>query len=194
MSRDKPLPLVMVGAGGHARVLIDALAGVGRTVLAALDDDAAIARYRPGDVELINGIGSVKTMALRHAIYERFRERGYRFACVIHLDAIVSESAVLGEGAQVLAGAVIGPGVTIDKNSIINTRASVDHDCRIGASVHIAPGATLCGYVRVGERTHIGTGAVVIQGITIGRGCLVAAGAVVHRDLAGGEQLINGRA
>ena len=81
----------------------------------------------------------------------------------------------------------------IGANSIVNTRAAVDHDCKIGETVHIAPGVTLSGNVRVGDRTHIGTGAVVIQGIFIGEDSLVAAGAVVCRDLPAKSRLIPGR-
>jgi UDP-perosamine 4-acetyltransferase len=189
----RPLPLVIVGAGCHARVLIDALACVGRSVLAALDDDDAIKGYPASDVELVNGVGSFKTTAQRDAIYRRFNDLGYRFARIIHPSAIISYSAVLGDGVQVMAGSVVGPGAAIGVNSIINTRAAVDHDCRIGESVHIAPGATLSGSVSIGDGTHIGTGAVVIQGISIGRRCLIAAGAVVYRDLPDGSKHINGR-
>ena len=91
-----------------------------------------------------------------------------------------------------MAGCVIQTGTNIGANSIVNTRASIDHDCTIGETVHIAPGVTLSGNVRVGDRTHIGTGAVVIQGIAIDADSLVAAGAVVYRDLPAKSRLIPG--
>ena len=88
-----------------------------------------------------------------------------------------------------MAGAVIQPGTHIASDSIVNTRAAIDHDCAIGKHVHIAPGCTLSGYVTVGDETHIGAGAVVIQGINVGKRCLVAAGALVNRDLTDGDRV-----
>lgn len=87
-----------------------------------------------------------------------------------------------------MAGAVIQPDVTIGANVLINTRASVDHDCRIGDHAHLAPGTTLCGGVCVGHTTHIGAGATVIQGVQIGNRCLIGAGSLVLRDVADGKK------
>jgi UDP-perosamine 4-acetyltransferase len=80
-------------------------------------------------------------------------------------------------------------GAQLEENVLVNTAASIDHDCRIGAHSHIAPGATLCGAVEVGRGTHIGTGARILQGVRIGRACLVPAGAVVRRSVADGEKV-----
>jgi sugar O-acyltransferase (sialic acid O-acetyltransferase NeuD family) len=207
MSRNNDRPLVIIGAGGHARVLIDALQLSGKKILgivdklhaagspgpsglAVLGGDEAVDRFSPDEMLLVNGVGTVKTTTQRDAIYRRFLAKGFHFATVVHPSAVVSSSATLGEGVQVMAGCVIQAGAWIGANSLINTRASVDHDCRIGETVHVAPGATLSGSVTVGDETHIGTGAVVIQGISIGRHCLVAAGAVVYRDLPDGAQHI----
>jgi sugar O-acyltransferase (sialic acid O-acetyltransferase NeuD family) len=200
------LPVVIVGAGGHARVLIDALRIAGRQILGVVDPkllvgagpfglkvlggDDAIDQYRPDQIELVNGVGGIGSTERRHDVYRRFSARGFRFADVVHRSAVVSEFSELGEGVHVMAGCVIQCGTAIGANTIVNTRASVDHDCKIGQSVHIAPGATLSGAVTVGDGTHIGTGACVIQGISIGRDCLVAAGAVVYRDLADGKRLV----
>jgi UDP-perosamine 4-acetyltransferase len=85
----------------------------------------------------------------------------------------------LGEGVQIMAGTVVQPGSKIGDNTILNTRSSVDHDCEIGAHVHIAPGVTLSGGVRVHDDAHIGAGAVLIQGVEVGASSLVAAGSVV---------------
>ena len=81
---------------------------------------------------------------------------------------------------------MVGTGTRIKDNAIVNTRAVADHDCRIGAHVHLAPGAVLSGGVIVGNGTHVGTGAGVIQGVRIGKGCLVAAGAAVTVDVEDG--------
>ncbi len=194
------LPVIMLGAGGHAKVLIDTLQLSGRHIVGIADNDIsrhsetilgvpviggdeAVFSHPPAGVALVNGLGSVKSTEAREKLFFKFKKAGYFFANVIHSTATVSSYAQVGEGAQIMAGAVVQTGCTIGINSIINTRASVDHDCRIGDHAHIAPGATLSGNVDVGDNVHIGTGAVVIQGIKIGRGSTVAAGAVVVRDV-----------
>lgn len=200
------LPVIILGAGGHSKVLIEALlvssavivgivdpnpALVGTKVLGApvLGGDEIVNEYPPSQVHLVNGLGSVGLPANRQQLYERFKSLGYTFATVVHPSAVVASDVVLCEGAQVMAGAVIQPGCRIGANSIINTRASVDHDCIIGDHVHISPGVTFSGGVTVGACSHIGTGATVIQGISIGSGCLVAAGAVVTKDIADGAKV-----
>src|SRR5690606_3976184 len=91
----------------------------------------------PDKVLLINAVGSVNRPVARQRVFETFHHKGYRFGTLIHPSAVISSSVTLGEGAQVMAGAIIQPAVTIGANSLINTRASVDHDCVIGSHVHI---------------------------------------------------------
>ena len=195
--------IIILGAGGHAKVLIDALllssaviagvvdpdlALVGTTILGVpvLGGDDVINEFPPSEIKLVNGLGSVGLPVKRQQLYERFKDLGYKFATVVHPSAVVASDVVLGEGAQVMAGAVIQPGCRIGINSIINTRASVDHDSIVGEHAHVAPGVTMSGGVKIGMGSHIGTGATLIQGKSIGRGCLVAAGAVVTKDIADG--------
>lgn len=197
------LPVIVLGAGGHARVLIDALRRAGTEVIGTTDRDPALSgqsvggvkvlggdealeRYARADVLLVNGVGSVDVDAARQRLFERLKERGFRFATVVHPSAVIAADVVLAEGAQIMAGVILQAGSTIGKNVIINTRAAVDHDCRISDHVHIAPGATLSGGVTVGNNTHIGTGASIIHNIHIGRNCLIAAGAAVVRDVPDG--------
>ena len=198
--------VIVLGAGGHARVLIDALLLLGWDVLgvtvpagrssasellgvSVIGDDRQINRYSRQDVRLVNGIGSVGDVATRRRLFEAWQARGYQFATVVHPSVIVARDVTLDEGVQVMAGAVIQTGCRVGANAIINTASSIDHDCRIGAHCHIAPGVTLSGNVEVGERTHLGAGAVVIQGVKIGADALVAAGAVVTRDVAAGQRV-----
>ncbi len=200
MSAAETNPVMVIGAGGHAKVLIDALLCAGRNVVGVVDIDPArhggqilsvsvlggdevIGSNPHGRAELANGIGSVKTLDARAAIYDRWVSQGHRFADVVHPSAVVSPRARHGGGVQIMAGAVVQPGCDLGKNVLVNTRASIDHDAVIGDHVHIAPGATLSGGVTVGSFTHVGTGAVVIQGVKIGRRCLIAAGAIVTRDV-----------
>jgi len=193
------LPHILLAGGGHARVVLEALRAQGASVLGVterdpagfaglpglecLGDDQAILSRSPDSVLLVNGLGSVDSTRSRRKLFEDFKARGYRFATLVHPSAVVSDSATLGEGAQIMAGAVVQAGAMVGDNVIVNTRACVDHDCRIGAHVHLAPGTVLSGNVTIDDGAHLGTGSVVIQGIHIGEDALVAAGAVVLRDV-----------
>jgi sugar O-acyltransferase (sialic acid O-acetyltransferase NeuD family) len=198
---NRVLRLALIGAGGHARVLVGLaraaryhLLGVCDPTLAAegvaswegldvLGDDSALNRFAPDRVALMLGIGKRPAADLRERLYDSLRELGYHFPALVHPAAWVSQGVLLNQGAQVMAGVVIQPGCEIGENSIVNTRASVDHDCRIGRNVHIAPGVTLCGSVTVEDGAFIGAGATVIQGVHVGRGALVGAGVTLLRDL-----------
>lgn len=199
-------PVIIIGAGGHAKVLAEALRKQGVKILGALDicptskdrvaelpiigDDSAIRAYSCDAVELVNGVGSVGDTSRRADIFYKFKNMGYVFCSVIHPTAVVAENCILNEGVQIMAGAVINAGVTIDADTIINTGAIVDHECHIGRHAHISPGVVLSGGVQVDDCCHIGTGATVIQGINIGGHALVGAGAVVIRDVAAGAKVI----
>lgn len=202
----KEKPVILLGAGGHAKVLLDILLEQNIEVLGIAEKDGAdlpsdvygvpvigndsdVQQYPPDKVELVNGIGSIGSTVLRQKVYERFKRQGYRFPQVIHPRAVVSRRAELGEGVQIMAGAVVNIGTRIQGNSIINTNASVDHDCDIGAHVHIAPGVTLSGGVTVGDGSHIGTGVSVVQGIEIGANVIVGAGAVVVNNIEAGRKV-----
>lgn len=194
------LPVIVLGGGGHARVLIDLLTACSRSIVGythsedtlgeslygvpCLGRDDTIHEFDTDGVELVNAIGSTGVPTVRARLFETYHGLGFTFATLVHPSALVSRHAVLAEGVQVMAGAVVQAGARLGRNVIVNTRASVDHDCTIGDHVHIAPGVTLSGAVQIGEVTHIGTGASVIQGIHIGTHCLVGAGAVVVRDAA----------
>jgi sugar O-acyltransferase (sialic acid O-acetyltransferase NeuD family) len=193
---------IILGAGGHGKVLLDAAQEAGELrVLGFADNDPGksvrtppgvpvigndqyvIETYPANKVVLINGLGSTGDTVPRRRAFEFFRKRGYRFAIVVHPRATLARGVELDEGAQVMAGAIIQTGSRIGKNAIINTGAIVDHDCVVGDHAHIAPGATLSGAVRIGAGAHVGTGASVIQGVKIGAGAIVGAGAVVVRDI-----------
>ena len=200
-------PVVVIGGGGHAKVVIDAARAAKLQVLGFLakdlapdstllgatclgDDDAFFARFAPGDVFVAHGVGMVRTSGVRREIFERYKRRGYTFVSVVHPRSVVAEEVAIGEGTVVMAGAILQPGVTLHENVIVNTSASVDHDCVIGAHTHVAPGATISGGVSIGAGSFIGAGAVVRQGSRIGANCLVGAGAVVVRDVGDGEEVV----
>ena len=200
------LPCIVIGGGGHARVLIAGLRRLNRTILgvtvadppaagkevggiAVLGTDDVLAQYDPKTIRLINGIGSVGDMTPRRVVFERLTNRGFRFASVVHPQAFCEDNVELGDGVQIMAGAVIQIGCRISANTIVNTRASIDHDCRIGAHCHIAPGVTLSGGVSIGDSSHIGVGAAIVQGIEIGAGALIAAGSAVTTAVAPGVRV-----
>jgi sugar O-acyltransferase (sialic acid O-acetyltransferase NeuD family) len=200
------LPFIIVGASGHAKVLADALQRQNEQVLGFVDpredlwglqilgapvlggDEVALDRA-PSTIHMANGIGSIKSVAKRKRAYEWYVQKGYDFPAVIHPSSVVGGQVTIGKGVQLMAGSVVQAGTMLCDDVIVNTNASVDHDCWLEEHVHVAPGAILSGGVRVGRGTHIGVGAVVIQGITIGSDCIVAAGAVVIRDICSGAKV-----
>lgn len=165
--------VVLLGAGGHARVVHDVVTLNGLSVVAIADkknnnlelswaqvpivsDQELLEQFSPDSIVLVNGIGSIGSLELRKKIYLQFKKQHYHFTQTIHPRSIVSRDTVLGEGVQVMAGAIIQAGSRVLENTIINTKASIDHDCTIGPHVHIAPGVTLSGGVRIDEGSHIG--------------------------------------
>jgi UDP-perosamine 4-acetyltransferase len=193
--------LVIVGAGGHAKVVIELfraarpelqIAGLidtdptPREVLgvAVIGDDAALAQLRgQGVTHAFVGFGANRE---RQAAGARLEALGYEIPSVVSPAATVSPSARLGRGLAVMAGVVINADAEIGDYAIVNTGARVDHDCRIGRAAHVGPGASLCGTVTVGERTLIGVGASVIPGASIGSDVVVGGGACVAGDLPDG--------
>lgn len=194
-------PIIVIGGGGHAKVLISTLLLQNRRIIGYVDlnsaqhsllgierlgDDNAVFQHSPAEVQLVNGVGSIGSTQLRRSLFEKFNAKGFSFAGVIHPAAFVAREVDLENGVQIMAGAVVQPGTWLGKNVIVNTGASVDHDCIIEGHAHIAPGVTLSGGVSVGEGSQIGTGASVIQGIRIGSRSIIGAGAVVIDDVAEG--------
>lgn len=192
------LPIIVLGGGGHAKVVINVLHVQQRLILGYCDlnqngppvlgiprlgSEEAIFQFDQKNVRLINGIGSIKPNSLRSAVYSRFVRKGYQFDQLIHPSAVVAADVSLDAGVQIMAQAVVQPGSRIGMNTIINTAVSVDHDCVVGSHVHVAPGAVLCGDVQVGDGALIGAGATVIQGLSIGAQSMIGAGAVVVEDV-----------
>ena len=206
--REQPIPIIGVGAGSHAKSVLEAIRSAGEfEVRAVVDDDSA-----RGDDEILGvpvfsgggslerfhsegvrhafvGVGGTKESGPRQHVFERLREAGFELPQIAHRTASVSPWARVGIGAQILALAVVNADADIGDGVIVNTGAIIEHDCRIGAHAHVAPGAKVAGLVTVGQGAHIGIGAVVIEGVRIGAGALVAAGAVVVRDVEDGARV-----
>lgn len=195
-------PLVVIGAGGNALVIVELLRAAGRTAVAVVakedtsdgallggvpvigGDKTFMKRFGPDDVELVNGLGSVGDTTPRQRLYERYVTQGYTFATILHPSAVVADEENVGVGSVVMAGAIVQPGAVVGENVLINSGAIVEHGCRIGAHTHVATGAILCGDTVVGEGAHVGAGATTLQGKVIGAGAVVAAGAVVIDNVA----------
>jgi sugar O-acyltransferase (sialic acid O-acetyltransferase NeuD family) len=195
--------LYLIGAGGHASVILDALEGVDLRVSGVITNDAKESFQNipilgndefalsldPKKVEFVLGVGTINNSGLRSKIYTRYKELGFSFVSVKHNSAVISSNANLAEGCQVLAGAIVGPGANIGANTIINNRALIEHHCEIGAHCHVGPGAVVCGGVRLGEGSFIGAGSTTIQGVEIGAEVLVAAGATVVCNILNGARV-----
>lgn len=194
---------IILGAGGHARVVLSAIYAAGGSVRGCLapiapdprwpaqvpwlGNSSVLERLDPTVTPLANGLGSIHDTTLRCRVHEDAKAAGFGFPPICHPAAVIDCDAILSEGVQIMAGAVIQTGARIGENATINTGARIDHDVEIGPHTHVAPGVIISGEVRIGERAHIGTGAVVIQGVRIGSGALVAAGAVVICDVETGQ-------
>ncbi len=190
--------IVVLGGGGHAKVLISLLKRLTAFEITGYTDtqdngpllgipylgtdDELEKLAQQGIKKAVMGIGQIKNYQLRQKVAGRSKTLGFEFPPVCAPSAIINEEVTLDEGAVVMDGVVINSGAKIGAFSIVNTNASIDHDCIIEEFVHIAPGVTLSGSVHVQRFTLIGTGAAIIQGITIGAGCVIGAGAAVMRN------------
>ena len=183
----------LIGAGGHGRVVVDALvaAGVEQAAILARDGRTGLLMFgravaTPEVTPAMAGQRfhvAVGVAAIRARLHAAALAAGARPLTVIHPAATVSSQAVLGEGVLVAAQAVVAPGAVIGDGAIVNHGAVIDHDCRVGAFCHVAPNATLGGEVRIGDRVMIGAGAVVLPGLRLACDVTVGAGAVVLRPI-----------
>ena len=187
--------LVLVGASGHAKVVVDAVEREGRYRISCLLDDNPALHGKPffgytvsGATESIFKMSSKRKPSVlvsigdnpaRARIAAWLHANGFEFAQAVHPDARIGRGAAIGAGTVVMAGAVVNSDAVIGDNVIVNTGATVDHDCMIGDGVHIAPGAHLCGGVRVGPGSFIGAGAILIPGIRVGANTVIGAGSTL---------------
>jgi UDP-perosamine 4-acetyltransferase len=199
--KDNRLPVIVLGAGGHALVLTDLLEECGMRVLGVCDPvlaasrtnrwsglpvlgaDDALDEFGVGDVVLANGVGFMPWSLNRQNLFCAIKVKGFRFPPLVHPRAFVSRRAELCSGVQVMAGAIVQAGSRIQENTIINTGVTVDHDSRVGGHAHIAPGATVCGNVTIGEGAFIGAGATLIQGVNVGARSVIGAGVTLRHDV-----------
>ncbi len=197
-----PEAVYLLAGGGHAHVVLDALLSDGVQVAGILDPnltpgerlfgipvlggDDYLVGLSAKDILLVNGLGANPETSGRAGLFNAMKARGFAFGSVRHRSAITGRECELGEGCQMMAGVVLQCRVRLGNNAVINTRASVDHDCTIGSHAFISPGAILCGDVTVAECAFVGAGAVILPGVSIGESAVVGAGAMVTKPVSAG--------
>lgn len=196
----EPLRVMILGAGGDAQVIADAVqraceAGAAWEVVGFLDDNPALA----GQMRLgLPILGSISTLAqyrhdgcvirigdkrLRQRLFDQLRAQGEQIVTIIHPRAVIAPDVTVGAGAVIFVGVVVNAGSTIGENVVLNTGCTVDHHNFIADHAHIAPGVHLDGDVRIGEGAFVGIGATVMPQRRVGVWSIIGAGALVHRDV-----------
>jgi UDP-perosamine 4-acetyltransferase len=199
-------PLLILGAGGHGKVVADLCRAADVAVAGFIDGDEALHGTTVAGLPVLGGPNRLEHLArnagaTRFALgigdnrvrLEHLREAcraGLEAATLVHPRASVARDATLGAGTVVCAGAVVCVEATFGEACIVNTNAVVDHECRLGHGVHICPAAALAGRVTAGDRVFVGIGASVIQCLDLGEGCTVGAGATVVRDVPAGRTVV----
>ncbi len=187
--------LIIIGAGGHGKVIAETALAAGWSTIAFYDDAYPSTRHTGQweilgtSIDLLNtqsnspiviAIGNNMTRIQKAT---QFKEAGFRFATIIHPRAIISPSAKIGEGTVIFGGAVVNAYATIGDHCIINTNSTVEHECHLNEGVHVSPNAALGGGAQIGSMSWVGISACVKQGARIGESVMIGAGAAVVRDL-----------
>lgn len=186
-----PTEAVILGAGGHGKVVLDAVVSGGRTCRVVDQDPGRVGKTILGlTVEMLDP--SISYPLLHVAIGDNMVRRKLRVALdavvlewlsVQHPRAVLSTSVSAGEGLFIAANAVVGPDVQLGALTIVNHGAVIDHDCEIGAYCHVAPNATLGGGVKLADGVLVGSGAVLLPGVQVGENAVIGSGAVVTHDV-----------
>ncbi len=195
--------VVIIGAGGHAKVIVDSLSTMPQYKIIALLDSQSQEKELLG-VPILGGdeqLPDLIKQGVKHALIAigdnkrrktmalKLTTMGFQFINAVSQHAIVSKHAILGQGICIMPGAVINAGTQIGDHTIINTNSSIDHDCNIAAFSHIAPGATLAGHVTLEEGCFVGTGSSIIPNISLGQWTNAAAGSVIVTNAKAAQQI-----
>ena len=196
---------VLIGGGGHAKVVIECLRAAGTDEPVAIvdpkrelwgtsvlgvpviGDESKLVDFARLDAVFAIGVGAIGTGRQRQLLFERALAAGLRPVTVCHPSAIVAPSVWMGRGCQIFPRAVVNADARLGDNVIVNTAAIVEHDCRVGDHAHIATGACLASTVEVGIAALVGAGAAVKQCLRIGDDAVVGVGAVVIADVPAGS-------
>lgn len=192
---DKAKKLILIGNGGHSKVIQDVIEANNLDIYAILDENTSKAEEKNkiiySNLEHLEKIDikeyyyfiAIGDNLTRKQLVEKLDIPKDCFIKLIHPSAIISESSYIGNGTVIMPNVVINANTKIGEQSIINTGSIIEHDNIIGNFVHISPNATITGNVKVGEGSHIGAGTTIIPGKKVGNWCKVGAGAVVTKDL-----------
>ncbi len=199
--------LILIGGGGHARVLIEVVRVSGEFHLRGILDPVLPAGQEVSGVPVLGGdellstaefseslvtiaFGLMRAGDRRQKLYESLIAKKHEFPVLRHPFSQVASRVTISQGSQIMAGVVIQPGGLIGVNAVINTGALIDHDCRIGDHVFISPGAVLGGGVTLGDGSFIGLGARLLPGVRVGPRATVGAGAVVTEEVPEGSTVV----
>ena len=196
--------LVIVGGGGHAKVVLECALMAGFTIVGFTDTNSSkkladlpylgtdnwLLSQDPSNFTITIGVGNMSGGKQRMGIFTRLKAHGFKFPIIRHPASIVAKSATIDEGCQIMPGAIIQPNAQIGKNVILNTACIIEHDVIIGEGSHIAPGAVVGGGVHIGTGSLLGLGSRILPGIKIGDVITVGIGATVIRDIADGLTVV----
>lgn len=185
--------LIIIGAGGHGKVIADIARNNSYINISFLDDSKKtfneyqiigtiqnLESFNPNKYDFIVAIGN---NIVREKIQNELITKGFNVVTLIHPSAVISPSVTIGKGTVVMANCVINAGSSIGEGCIINTASTIDHDCKVYNYVHISPGSHIAGTVEIKERTWIGIGSSIINNIKICKDCIFGAGSVVIKDI-----------
>jgi sugar O-acyltransferase (sialic acid O-acetyltransferase NeuD family) len=197
------MKVFIIGGGGHASILKKIYESVGNkiygvvvnkkkinrdfTKLKVISDEQFIRTYKPDEVLLINGVGSLPGNKIRFELFKKYKKLGFSFEKVISKNAFIEDNVILKEGAQVMPGAIINNFSKIGENTIINSGVLIEHDCNIGKNNHIAPRSTILGGVKTKENVHISPHALILQNLSIGKNSCVSSNTVLKYNLKENE-------
>jgi len=186
--------IIMLGAGGHGKVLLELAKCSGLTIHGVSDpllslEGTTTWRGIPVVEErevnyifiaektlLINGIGFLGGNNQRQAVFNKYKAMGFDFVSLVHPQAWLARDVTIAEGVQIMAGVIVQSDCKIGANTIINTRSCIDHDSEIGEHAHVAPGCTICGHVTIGDGSFIGAGSIIVNGVHVAMKSFIRAG------------------
>lgn len=203
--------IILLGAGGHARSVVDSIESGGLyDIYGFLDrgcktekiycgyqilgtDDLLEEYYRKGIKNAFVTVGYMGSGEVRNRLYNRLKTLGFNIPVIVDKTAVVAKDALIGEGAFIGKTAVINSAVRIGNMCIVNTGAIIEHDCVIEDFSHVSVGSVLCGNVRIGRASFVGANATIIQGKSIGSKCIIGAGAIVRKNVEDNIMIYDGK-